>query len=184
MSTFYEMGVFNDEYYDMFPGTKQNRLSTLIELISFTLLYAQKGPICDKHYNLAKKLNKGDIVISFNYDTILDDALQKAGKLTDSGYLVEFSKVFKNKTWESPEQKESEVNLLKLHGSLNWNRCKRCKLNFLLKSISVESRLDMFNYLNPKCIRCDTNSVELVLIPPLIGKNYHEFGVDYLWSDT
>lgn len=185
MSMFYEYTVFDDSHYERFQGISKNRLNTLFEIIAYTIMMAQKGPICNKHLKIAKNLNKDDIIISFNYDTILDNALRKTLKLTDLGYKIDFSKVLSKNQWITAGPQNSDVTLLKLHGSLNWLRCKRCRLNFLIRTkIEIKTRSEMWNYLHPKCIRCGTDTVEIVLIPPLIGKNYHEAGLDYLWSDA
>lgn len=185
MSLFYEYQVFEDSHYSIFGGIGKNRINALFELTAYTLMLAQKGPTCEKHLKIAKNVKKDDIIISFNYDTILDNALRQAKKLTDIGYVLDFNKVFSKNKWELPEQKESQATLMKLHGSLNWIRCKRCKLNFLMKKkVQINTRMDIWKYLHPDCIRCGETTTEIVIIPPLIGKNYHEFGLDYLWSDA
>ncbi len=43
---------------------------------------------------LAGRLNKGDIVWSFNYDVLMDNALRNTGKVTDSGYVFRFDSCY------------------------------------------------------------------------------------------
>jgi len=57
----------------------------LIELIALTIAKALQGPVCSEHIKLANSLSNGDIVISFNYDILMDNALRASKKLTDSG---------------------------------------------------------------------------------------------------
>ncbi len=75
------------------------------------------------HERLAQAMAKGDAVISFNYDLIIDRALQKSGKFTPLGYHLGFRHEISS-TSETLKpftcNEVSDVSLLKLHGSLNW----------------------------------------------------------------
>ncbi|MDD5474101.1 MAG: SIR2 family protein [Candidatus Methanoperedens sp.] len=62
-----------------------------------------------------KKL-KNDTIISFNYDVLIDDCLDKNGLSPDYGA-----------TFENKESSKSDIQLIKLHGSLNWKICPECK---------------------------------------------------------
>src|SRR4029077_4360214 len=106
------------------PESRQTRV--LKNLLARTLDYALMGPLCKKHAALAKRIKQGDIVLSFNYDILLDNALFHDGKLTDYGYGMNFFKTSENETWTRPNEDPSSVALLKLHGSLNWTRCGLC----------------------------------------------------------
>jgi hypothetical protein len=86
-------------------------------------------------------LNDGDTVISFNYDLILERFLfQKRRWLPHDGYgLEDFNHSIPP---VNPEfQKPSQIKLLKLHGSLNWDDQYRLRW-------SDDSRISFFpNYL-------------------------------------
>jgi hypothetical protein len=87
---------------------------------------ACKNP-CGYHRALVEAMSPRDTIISFNYDCVIDHALKTAGAEKWSaqyGYgfnephrLVGFEK------WnapDAPERENASVNLLKLHGSLNF----------------------------------------------------------------
>ncbi|MCZ6733462.1 MAG: hypothetical protein O7B27_13115 [Gammaproteobacteria bacterium] len=62
-----------------------------------------KASIPPMYVEFAEQLHKGDIVISFNWDGLLEVALQRVGK----PYTYNFSA-------------EDHIKLCKLHGSVNW----------------------------------------------------------------
>ncbi|HHF3200075.1 TPA: hypothetical protein ACPJ13_000096 [Vibrio alginolyticus] len=94
----------------------------LIYIFSSVINEIQNGPISKPHVRLAKLLNHDDVVITFNWDTLMDRALyQEMSWSTDSGYGFNAHKIYRNQ-WVKPE---TELNtnapkLIKLHGSTNW----------------------------------------------------------------
>lgn len=61
----------------------------------------------------AKKMSRGDAVITFNYDVSLENELSRVGKFrVERGYGPKFEGVWR----ELP----SDVTVFKLHGSMNW----------------------------------------------------------------
>ena len=84
------------------------------------------GDKCNKHNRLGSKMQKGDVILSFNYDILMDNALYSLGKLTDSGYRMNFSRTNADGQWIRVEDQPSEISLFKLHGSLNWIKCGLC----------------------------------------------------------
>ena len=83
----------------------------------------QNGDISSSHLNLAKQLSKNDTIITFNWDTLMDRALQHATEWNiENGYFVKPTAVFKDK-WILNQNKANDIEfpkLLKLHGSSNW----------------------------------------------------------------
>jgi hypothetical protein len=83
---------------------------------------------CTYHDKLARVLSRGDAIISFNYDCLMDDALRRCSGAewnADHGYC--FSKPWKGEMapWQSKDKRNgrlshNSIKLLKLHGSLNW----------------------------------------------------------------
>lgn len=107
-------------------------LDRYVEMIAryFSLVFvdrAKKHRSCKSHESLAACLHTEDSIISFNYDCLIDEALRrKGGKKwqADKGYKVPISS---GKEWSGDAggpgaPPKASINLLKLHGSLNWNR--------------------------------------------------------------
>jgi hypothetical protein len=151
-----------------------DRLAPLIELVAITISKALEGPPCSKHMKLSDSLKTGDVVISFNYDILMDNALRNSRKLTDYGYLVPFQKA---------EDAPSEVTLLKLHGSMNWLHCSYCGSYFLTRS---KKMCEWYVSLPRTCPKCNQSNVylERVIIPPLLTKDYSTQPMEYLWSEA
>lgn len=104
------------------------RLHLLFLLATF-LAHRTANQTCQYHKSLVSHLAPGDVVISFNYDTIMDHALHSLGSWNYSeGYGVSFnpevSSHVSHKRYgccEMPGMKmEDRILLLKPHGSLNW----------------------------------------------------------------
>jgi hypothetical protein len=83
---------------------------------------------CDHHDALAKALKAGDTVISFNYDCLIDDALARNGERSWNaadgyGLKIDGDVAPWNSSVVGPGRRAATpISLLKLHGSLNWDR--------------------------------------------------------------
>jgi hypothetical protein len=153
----------------------------LIELIALTISKALQGPVCSEHIKLANSLSKGDIVISFNYDILMDNALRESKKFTDSGYLVPFQKVSDGQNWRRAEDESSDITLLKLHGSLNWLHCSNCDGTFLNRSEKISPEYSSFPKNCPSC--GESNAYfQRVIVPPLLAKDYSLQPLKLLWG--
>ena len=82
---------------------------------------------CNYHRALVEALQPKDTVITFNYDCVMDDALRRwaPGRWSaQQGYCFPNpSRVHGHEAWSAqdpPTEQNKTVNLLKLHGSLNW----------------------------------------------------------------
>jgi hypothetical protein len=156
-------------------------LAELFELVAITIEEALKGDVCPEHLRLANSLGQGDAVISFNYDLLMDNALRKAQKLTDSGYFLPFHKALGDSGWESLQNTPSDVSMLKLHGSLNWLHCSYCNSYLLTRS----EKMGSWSSLKTKnCPICGESNyyLERVIVPPLLAKDYSVHPLKYLWN--
>ncbi|MGA2465581.1 MAG: hypothetical protein ABSH06_14640 [Thermodesulfobacteriota bacterium] len=79
---------------------------------------------CEYHAILAGHVVENEsVVISFNWDTLIDGALYNTKRwFYETGYGIEFKRVYFNKEEILDEKKESKGLLLKPHGSINWFR--------------------------------------------------------------
>lgn len=93
----------------------------LVFIFAAVINTIQNGPLSSPHTLLAKKLASDDLVITFNWDTLLDRALQNLGTwTTDEGYNF-FPKSIYRDGWEAPKLSQRAMpKLIKLHGSVNW----------------------------------------------------------------
>ena len=92
----------------------------MIFLFATTLNEIANGPVSQSHIDLAGSLRPDDVVLTFNWDTLMDRALTEAsGWAVDSGYGITPHSVFRD-GWGSPENRPSPNKLIKLHGSVNW----------------------------------------------------------------
>lgn len=93
----------------------------MLFLFSSVLNEIQNGEICSNYAALCKTLADDDVLITFNWDTLLDRALDEfTGWSPDSGYNICIQKIFRDE-WITPSKKfEISPKLLKLHGSTNW----------------------------------------------------------------
>ena len=161
-------------------GRRESRqLRALKELLARTLDYALMGPPCRKHHALVKRMKPGDVVLSFNYDILIDNALFNLEKTTDSDYRMNFFKVNQDGEWEKPSEQRSEVTLLKLHGSLNWVRCGFCGALILYRY----KKQTLYGAQVFQCPRCssDETYAERMMIPPIQSKDYRDRDIAFLW---
>jgi SIR2-like domain len=101
------------------------RLIDALRVVLPTLLGESISGFCTTHAAMAKRLYVGDAVISLNYDCVMDDALrQHAGFRFDparGGYGVDVADGADH--WRrhgKGKRAQGSIQLLKLHGSLNW----------------------------------------------------------------
>ena len=113
------------------PGRRteryQRQLGYLQALIPALFRAAIGDDRCDWHARVANALRKGDAVISFNYDTLIDDALRRhASGIWDAscGYTVDVAEGALQ--WSASKTPgpftRDYIRLLKPHGSLHWTK--------------------------------------------------------------
>ncbi len=93
----------------------------LIFIFSATINSIQNGPVSRPHSTLAKKLSQNDMIVTFNWDTLMDRALKlETGWNTDNGYGFRPKSIYRDE-WQAPSDSQSKApQLIKLHGSVNW----------------------------------------------------------------
>lgn len=94
----------------------------LIYIFSSVINEIQNGPVSKPHSSLARKIGPEDVIITFNWDTLMDRALkQETNWCTDDGYGFKAHKIYRNE-WIVPTQviNSDYPKIIKLHGSTNW----------------------------------------------------------------
>ena len=104
----------------------------ILKVLDRTIFQAVSNPVvsmrqhrektCFNHKYLAKKLRSGDSVVSFNYDSLIDDAMLYycSGWHPLTGHGVEFDDVYGEIVTKKAAKFESSVLLLKPHGSVTF----------------------------------------------------------------
>jgi hypothetical protein len=113
------------------PGRKpvryKKQLGYLLDLIPAVFRAALDEQRCRWHDRMAYALRKGDTVINFNYDVLMDEALTRLAAgiwKADPGYGIRVAEGVEK--WSAPRSpgafpRKEFLRLLKLHGSLNWH---------------------------------------------------------------
>ena len=94
----------------------------LTYIFSSVINEIQNGPISRAHQAIAVRLEPDDVVITFNWDTLMDRALASTTDWTlDHGYGFSPKGIYRDR-WSPPQQTKNKPcpRLLKLHGSTNW----------------------------------------------------------------
>lgn len=138
-----------------------------------------------------------DVIITTNYDTLIEAAL---GQM-DSGTCRPFPDGFPVNcggwvnygaddlpTAEDPDvhafgllgEERGSLLILKLHGSISWNRCMACGFYDLdpLHNFGAEEALDGY----AKCGSCGSHDTSPVLVPPTFEKSYDDRAIQGIWK--
>lgn len=95
----------------------------LIFLFASIFNEIQNGPISIPYMMLTSELNSEDVLITFNWDTLLDRALYSAGTWSPlNGYCLRPEAIFDDQ-WKAPDsfdESDEAPIYIKLHGSTNW----------------------------------------------------------------
>lgn len=94
----------------------------LVFFFACTVNEIQNGPVSPAHQRLVAQLGDADVLLTFNWDTLVDRALHESGRWNlDYGYGFTPKEVFRD-GWAAPATRPPAAapKLLKLHGSTNW----------------------------------------------------------------
>jgi hypothetical protein len=166
------------------PGYRQeimDFLSLLVRLFHFVQSKSNKKDNLSHHEIIANSLSPGDVIMTLNYDTILDNALCSVGWDPRTGYGFQANVRY---TFAHPpiNPKFKNVVLLKPHGSFNWfAKGKSDDIENVLErrpvSRIVVSHLPMLNERrNQRLVR--------FFIPPLYTKFFNNKFWRKLWRLT
>ncbi len=96
------------------------------------ILDEQKKAKLDQIKRFSIHLNSGDVVLTFNYDTLLEETLKRQNKKWYYGF---------------EQEKGSGVKILKMHGSINWIMVRRDqKNNFSYPLLFEKSDINVEKY--------------------------------------
>jgi hypothetical protein len=112
--------------------------------------------------------------ITFNYDLILDHALQRLHVQPD--YVLDPSLT---RVYELPGARQQCV-ILKLHGSTNWGVCGNCLKEIVVLQGKVTDSPRQFRL--ERCGRCGEQRFQPLLIPPSWDKSEYQRIMTRVWA--
>jgi len=157
----------------------------LLGLIMFTLDRTLFGDPCTHHRSLLESLGKDDAIISFNWDLLVDNIVSSSNqKQPDYSIPEESLKVSLN---ESPSNGSLcclpfKPKLLKLHGSMNWMDCRKCKIvNVYL--LDGKTAAEWYIEHREKACSCGSPMNPLIIAPTLL-KSYKARPFGSVWTEA
>ncbi len=128
---------------------------------------------------LIRKLSPNDVIISLNYDLIVDNSVMHASKTPDYGIPIRQVRnphvLYYNLLPES-------VQVYKLHGSLNWLYCPVCRA----VDLTPGEKAVLYIFENKEvsnCPICGTR-YDPVIITPTFLKNYDNRFIGQVWLEA
>jgi NAD-dependent SIR2 family protein deacetylase len=161
-------------------------IDALVNLICIVFDIVLSGPVSPIHQELAIRFQQNDSIISYNYDLAVDNALMTEKALEEGIYNLNFDQKFEV-DWRQCENIQSDITLLKLHGSMNWLKCTRCgALLFYGNRKAVAELSYQTMKIRPfttdlSCPSCLTRELKPLLISPLLEKEIYEEEFKYPW---
>lgn len=146
-------------------GRKNDRYRKALEQFhrSLPILFRQAigDSSCEYHEKLVTRLSSKDVILSFNYDCLIETALQKEVKSRwNPGEGYGFTAHGNVKSWPS----RKGITLLKPHGSLNWN------IDAGAKVTTLEAK------------PYDISTAKGRIIPPTWFKNIEKYPYEDVWK--
>jgi NAD-dependent SIR2 family protein deacetylase len=131
---------------------------------------------------ITQKRLKDLAFVSLNYDILIDNAIALAHKTVDLDYAVCFANFNVHDDWHAPRKRRS-VELLKVHGSLNWLYCPVCKSIWLTPKEKGVIKLISSDNKHIGCKSCGGRYVP-ILVPPTYFKEMSNPFLINVWERT
>jgi NAD-dependent SIR2 family protein deacetylase len=128
--------------------------------------------ITGKYDDPAKLRSRANIVITFNYDLVLDNVLRRLDVNPDYG--------LDEPAIEGSQEKGVQISLLKLHGSTNWAICPSCQKVHVLQDVKFTDDPGAFRMRS--CSRCGGAGLRLLLVPPTWDKSEYREAMRPVWK--
>lgn len=163
--SFLDMAISQDHYFSAKYHHKYLRQirNDMVYLI-WHLIKSRSNEESKTYLHFAAAIKPDDLIISLNYDTLLEAALLK--KWQNINYGLNFSDIYSS----VPLHKDSAAPLLlKLHGSVNWLYCPNCDALYCYIGAKAIERI--FQGRNELC-PYDNCYLKGIIIPPTEKKDY------------
>lgn len=134
------------------------------------------------HLKLIQNLKRAEllrdvVIITTNYDTLIDNAIINSCGKNHIDYGVEFCDTRPHSHPQCPE-----IKLFKIHGSLNWLFCPSCS-NLKLTPISTNGIKLVTGVSEVICSKCNSFMLP-VIVPPSYFKDMSNAFLSTIWNKT
>jgi len=119
-----------------------------------------------------RRINRKDTIITFNYDLVCEQALQRLG--VEANYHLKPDPIV---DWELATR---TVDILKLHGSANWGICTKCKRQIAI--LPKKFAGDPWGFGTLTCPACEVNAYQPLMIPPSWDKSEYKDIISGVWK--
>lgn len=190
--SFVDIGISNNETWLPYKELQQALYDFVFETIEQSTFFSFGGHLAsnadgtlNRDRNCYHKLvdylidlNGQNCFISFNYDVLLDEAVSINDHRIIGDYNLDFTDVENyNDYWKviKGQRSPNDIDILKLHGSMNWGRCVNCKKFYL-------AFYKKYNAYKSKTCKICNSHLSQVLVPPTYRKRIEEYGISCLWD--
>jgi NAD-dependent SIR2 family protein deacetylase len=136
-------------------------------------IYTHFALLLSGQYDAPSK-SRSNVVITFNYDLVLDDALRGIGVEPLYGLLDCSSD-------DLTVPQGTGVSVLKLHGSTNWAICPQCNKVHVI-GIKFTGNPEAFR--TRPCAECGKPGLRLLLVPPSWDKSEYRETMRPVWNQA
>lgn len=160
-----------------------------LSLMALTFEKVLYGESCPYHARLASLLKPGDYIISFNYDLLIDNALYENCPIwfIDDGYGLPCYRIIEKNSFRSANvNNNSEVMLLKMHGSFNWMICKKCGKFYVFdrEDAYPNSLIYRRNQHYPGVTEPPDHDLDWIIVPPTLKKDFSCKVLQSVWEQA
>lgn len=160
-------------------------LETMKELTAYVIGRSLYGTIDPQILDLVSEFNNDDLIVIFNYELLIEKALESTGRFSCSGYNINPYKRYIGDSWH-PINDTASLEIIKVHGSINWGRCMECDTLMILdENIYLSPDFECKKIKELGCPRCNqSGSISRVIVPPIQTKSYDDNPIRFLWRKT
>ena len=175
-----ELAQSKDEYFrnlDISSKDKKYSISYIKDIVVNVIIQIliHDNYKCNKYHDiLVQNLYKENLLesvsfISCNYDNHIEKAIINLNKQYDINYKINYGvDICSN----------NSINILKLHGSLNWLYCPICN-DINIEHLYDKNKLNIIDYKH-KCINCNSD-IHPIIIPPTYDKKTNNIFINMVW---
>lgn len=146
----------------------------------FKVLEAKLRRDSNLMWQFIMKLTREDVIVSLNYDLVVDNAIVSTGGRVSYGIPVR--KIHRFNNWNIPSP-EWDHTILKPHGSLNWLYCPRCQAVDVYEGEKRALAIFDDSSVDRVCWKCGVRYDPIVITPTFL-KSYRNNLITQIWQAT